>query len=453
MQTAINSFLKFTSLRKTVFWDYYSLSNKNSIQSKYPIVPLKEVITQRKEFLTIDDTVVYKRCRVQVQGKGVVLRDEIIGKEIKTKKQQLCKTDDFLVAEIDAKVGGYGIVPDFLENAIVSGHYFLFEIDKRKLLPEYLGIVVKMNDFAKQVKSTGSTNYAAIRPYHVLEYLIPLPSIAEQAELIKSFLLKNEEAQSLNESSDILELKTKDYLSSELGIKKSSKLDKLEGGLSFVSYKDVERWSLSFMNRNQKFSFKEVRYEVIPIKLLLKSFDGGKTPSTSQKDFWNGNLNWFSAKDMKSLFLKESEDKITSLAVENSGMKIHPKGTILGVFRSGILRHSFPVAILQEPSAINQDLKAMSFDNARIINEYALFYLHLFQEMILEQAQKTGVTVESINTEEFLEIPVVLPPLDVQTEIACRISKMKSEISELNEKADDFRKMALEEFQNKIFKN
>ena len=183
----IKSYLKFSALSKIVFWDFYSLSNKNVIQSKFPIVPLKELLTHRKGFITIEDTLIYKRCRAQVQAKGIVLRDEIIGKGIKTKKQQVCKTDDFLVAEIDAKVGGFGIIPEYLEDAIVSGHYFLFEIDKTKLLPEYLGIVVKLNDFFKQVKSTGSTNYAAIRPYHVLEYVIPLPSLIEQESIVNIY--------------------------------------------------------------------------------------------------------------------------------------------------------------------------------------------------------------------------------------------------------------------------
>lgn len=74
-------------------------------------VPLGEFLTQRKEFFAIDDFSRYKRTRVQSHGKGIVLRDEIGGTEIKTKKQQAARAGEFLVAEIDAKVGGFGIVP------------------------------------------------------------------------------------------------------------------------------------------------------------------------------------------------------------------------------------------------------------------------------------------------------------------------------------------------------
>lgn len=50
---------------------------------------------------------------------GKVIRDIVKGAEIKTKKQQFCKKGDFLVAEIDAKIGGFGIVPENLDRAIV----------------------------------------------------------------------------------------------------------------------------------------------------------------------------------------------------------------------------------------------------------------------------------------------------------------------------------------------
>ena len=77
----------------------------------WPRVPLGTVIRQRKEFITIDDLQPYRRSRVKLHAQGIVLRDEIPGALIKTKTQQVCRRGEFLVAEIDAKVGGFGIVP------------------------------------------------------------------------------------------------------------------------------------------------------------------------------------------------------------------------------------------------------------------------------------------------------------------------------------------------------
>ncbi|QGN55904.1 restriction endonuclease subunit S [Novosphingobium sp. Gsoil 351] len=147
-------------------------------------VPLGEVIRQRKSFITIDDDVTYKRCRVQTSARGVVLRDAVPGGEIKTKKQQVCRAGDFLVAEIDAKAGGYGLVPSSLEGAVVSSHYFLFEVDEAELDREYLGWFSRTGRFFNQVRAVGSTNYAAIRPGSVLQYTMPLPPLCEQRRIV-----------------------------------------------------------------------------------------------------------------------------------------------------------------------------------------------------------------------------------------------------------------------------
>jgi type I restriction enzyme S subunit len=89
-----------------------------------------------------------------------------------------------LVAEIDAKMGGFGLVPAELDSAVVSSHYFLFEIDESCLDARYLDHYCRTERFRKQVEAQGSTNYAAIRPADVLAYTIPLPPLPEQQTLV-----------------------------------------------------------------------------------------------------------------------------------------------------------------------------------------------------------------------------------------------------------------------------
>lgn len=151
---------------------------------EFPRVRLGEFISQRREFFTIDDFATYKRPRVQLHGKGIVVRDEVQGGELKTKQQQAARPGELLVAEIDAKVGGFGIVPHNLDGAIVSSHYFLFEIDQNKCLQAWLDWFIHSGMLEEQVNAQGSTNYAAIRPSHVFEYEIPLPPLAEQQRLV-----------------------------------------------------------------------------------------------------------------------------------------------------------------------------------------------------------------------------------------------------------------------------
>lgn len=172
---------------------------------RWPKVRLGEVLTHRKEFIIIDDLETYKRPRVQLHAQGIVLRDQVLGALIKTKKQQLCHEGDFLVAEIDAKVGGFGIVPTELEGAIVSSHYFLFMTDAKQLDKRYLNWFIKTPEFREQVEAQGSTNYAAIRPGDVLGYKIPLPHLSEQRRIvarIEQLAAKIEEAEGLRKQQE-----------------------------------------------------------------------------------------------------------------------------------------------------------------------------------------------------------------------------------------------------------
>lgn len=152
--------------------------------SKWPTTKLGNVLRHRKEFITIDDLTNFKRPRVQLHVQGIVLRDDVPGALIKTKTQQVCRAGEFLVAEIDAKVGGFGIVPASLDGSIVSSHYFLFAIDEEKLDRRFLAFFIRTPAFREQVAAQGSTNYAAIRPAHVLGYKIPLPPLTEQRRVV-----------------------------------------------------------------------------------------------------------------------------------------------------------------------------------------------------------------------------------------------------------------------------
>ena len=147
-------------------------------------IKLGEVIKHKQEFIRIDDFKKYKLCRVQTKALGVVLREEKEGFEIKTKEQQLCKENDLIFAEMDARFGGYGIIPNNLNGSIVSSHYFLYEINQAKIEKQFLEYCMKMPWFLSQVEAKGSTNYAAIRPYQVLDYEIPFPNLHEQQRIV-----------------------------------------------------------------------------------------------------------------------------------------------------------------------------------------------------------------------------------------------------------------------------
>lgn len=79
----------------------------------------------------------------------------------------------------------------------------------------------------------------------------------------------------------------------------------------------------------------------------LGKWSGGKTPSMAEHSFWdNGTIPWISSKDMKSSVLTDTQDHITKKAVKEASMTLYPPNCIALVSRSGILKHTFPVAYI-----------------------------------------------------------------------------------------------------------
>ena len=156
------------------------------MNSRFPLVQMSQLLRLRKEFFTIDDAALYQLVTVQLHARGIRERQQLTGEEIKTKRQQRIQAGDLLVAEIDAKVGGFGVVPAGLAGAIVSSHYFLYEIDTNQADFHYLEYYLKSGQPEQDVQQfvKGSVNYAAIRPHHFPQLHIPFPSLDEQRRIV-----------------------------------------------------------------------------------------------------------------------------------------------------------------------------------------------------------------------------------------------------------------------------
>lgn len=62
---------------------------------------------------------------------------------------------------------------------------------------------------------------------------------------------------------------------------------------------------------------------------LCERLNSGGTPSTKNADYYNGNINWFSTKELQDKFLFDSEKKITDDGLKNSSTKLFPAGSVL----------------------------------------------------------------------------------------------------------------------------
>lgn len=447
-----NTYLHNIQYSEVHFWDvkryanHLSLEFDNAVLLRDILFPFRKSVT-KKELQKNGWSIISK---INFHGE-LFLREKV---EIQSYKGSLnlIPENSIIYSKINVRHGCVYYHKKGQEPFAASSEYPTFTFDSEKVNGEFLKMVLRSEEFKRLLNSkTSGISKARVKVDEFLDIKIPLPSIFEQNRIVEAYNKKLQHAEETENKVIEVEQNIQTYLSNELGIEKGKRKDK-SFGLQTISYKEINRWALSYLFKEQRFSMDKVKYPIVPLKTLIAFFKGGKTPSTSRKDFWGGDIYWTSAKDMKSLFLDSVQDKITEKATTEAKLEVYPKGTILGVFRSGILRHSFPVAITQMETTINQDLKAIGVNEEVVLKEYFLFYLKTFQKMILERAQKFGVTVESINSDEFLEIPVVLPPIQKQRIIVDSISQMLDNIENLKSDSILLRRNALKDFENEIFK-
>ena len=163
------------------------------------------------------------------------------------------------------------------------------------------------------------------------------------------------------------------------------------------------------------------------------SFCGGGTPSRDNPNYWGGDIPWVSPKDMKSERIRDVEECITSAGLDSSSTSIIPVGQVLMVVRSGILKHTIPVAINEVPVALNQDMKSMHFEPKSCTSAFFFRWVSGLNDSLLLAWAKQGATVESIEHSYLAETLVALPPLPEQTAIATYLDRETAKIDTLIE--------------------
>lgn len=191
--------------------------------------------------------------------------------------------------------------------------------------------------------------------------------------------------------------------------------------------------------RYRESSVATAAWPLVPLGQVTKRVSGG-TPSRENRAFWSGSVPWVSPKDMKVDVLLDTEDHVSEEAIANSATSKVPAGTLLCVVRSGILKHTLPLALTGREMCFNQDIVGlMSASDGQLDIRYLFSILKARSKMILEQGIKPGVTVQSFHAGFFSQYQIPLPPLDAQKEIVAEIERYQKVIDGARTVVDNYR--------------
>lgn len=140
---------------------------------------------------------------------------------------------------------------------------------------------------------------------------------------------------------------------------------------------------------------------------------GGGTPSTSNPEYWNGNIDWYSPTEIgEKVYANGSEKKITELGLEKSSAKILPGGrTVLFTSRAGI----GDMTILQKSGATNQGFQSLVLKEG-----YDTYFVYSMGHLIKQFAEKhsSGSTFLEISGKTLGKMEIKAPSIEEQKKIA-----------------------------------
>jgi type I restriction enzyme S subunit len=123
---------------------------------------------------------------------------------------------------------------------------------------------------------------------------------------------------------------------------------------------------------------------------------------------------------MKRWLIGDSEIRISRAGLEKSPARMIPTGSVLVVVRSGVLKHTLPVALTTAPVTVNQDLKAL-MPAEGVHGPYLARFIKAMEPRVLSWVRAT--TADNFPVESLLDLPVSLPPLEEQRRIAAILDR------------------------------
>ena len=293
-----------------------------------------------------------------------------------------------VICSCSASLGTYAINT----QPLITNQTFIGLVCGKRLFNKYLLYYMEtQTKYLKSQASTGTIPYISRKKFE--EMLIPVPPLEVQREIVRvldSFTLLTAE------------------LTAELTARKKQ----------YEFYRD------KLLSHDGNYLVKSLAE--------LGEWSGGKTPSMSEKSFWEqGTIPWISSKDMKSSTLIETKDHITEKAVKEASMTVYPANSIAIVTRSGILKHTFPVAYVPFETTINQDIK-MLVVNEGILPRYAFHVIQGKGNDILIKTKKQGGTVDSLDFQKVLAYKVPVPSKDIQSRVVELLDNFESICTDLN---------------------
>jgi restriction endonuclease S subunit len=426
----------------------YLNDSKIAFSKAYPMMRIGEFLKRNKTAVSIEDDKTYKRATIKVRNGGIFLRDEEKGSNIGTKNQFLISKGQFLLSKIDARNGAFGVVPDVLDGGVITGNFWTFDVDYTIINPHYLTLLTTTQAFVSfcEQASNGTTNRHYLQEPLFLNIKVPVPSLEEQDKLVEEYNKRIYLVSNQVEKARLAESDIHTYVLSKLGIKlhnnKPSEKVKNSKLISFVNYKDVDRWDMWSKEQYIHTLLNQSIYK--SVKLGTLDFVGRSWKKDSES------FRYIEMSDVDPIFGIVNDTIIsTKDAPSRATQSVHTGDLIIGTTRPYLKRFAIVT------SKHNNCICSSAFQVIKPNKNYNLGYVYYFLQTQLAimqfEAFMTGALYPAINTSDLGRLKIILPPLSVQESIVRYVNKKRAKAQHYISQSRTGYVEALKNFETQIF--
>ena len=153
----------------------------------------------------------------------------------------------------------------------------------------------------------------------------------------------------------------------------------------------------------------------------------GGTPSTSNPEYWDGDIPWISSKSLTDFNIRDSDRHLTEKGVR-SGTKLVSEDTILMVVRGMSLKSEFRMGIARREVALSQDLKALK-PHKELDPLFLAYALRARTAEVLDMVDEAGHGTGRLQTDRLFSLEITFPEdLDEQRDIAASLGALDDKI-------------------------
>jgi len=160
----------------------------------------------------------------------------------------------------------------------------------------------------------------------------------------------------------------------------------------------------------------QLQVEINKIKNVTNAIFSGGTPSTKNKEYWNGDIPWLSSGETRNDFIFETEKTITQLGVDNSSTRLaKQEDVVIASAGQGNTRGQVSFCLID--TYINQSIIALRVKND-VMDPRFLFYNLKSRYPELRRISDSFSSRGSLTAKLLADLEISIPPLHQQKKIS-----------------------------------